>query len=82
MPQYTVVLLDAVNSPPAAEHRIVVAGVAASLPAFLAQSVGEGVALDPAALGPVLEVPLLPSQAAADLLAKLTPYGDRFPSWR
>ena len=77
-PRYTVVLLDAVNSPPAAEHRIVVAGVAASLPAFLAQSVGEGVALDPAALGPVLEVPLVPSQAAADLLAKLR-RGAAFP---
>ncbi len=74
-PQYTVALLDAVAGAAPDDHRIVVAGVAASHAEFAMQSASEGLALDSAALGPELEVPLLPSQAAADLLAALRTTG-------
>ncbi|HEV2772369.1 MAG TPA: hypothetical protein VGV57_06015 [Thermoleophilaceae bacterium] len=79
-PQYTVALLDATARPPAADHRIEVAGVAESAAEFDAQSQRRGMALDPTALGPIREVPLLRDQRAADLLAKLRgggpfPYG-------
>jgi hypothetical protein len=77
-PQYTVALLIALAAPPAQDHRIEVAGVAASLRAFAEQSASAGIVLDQAALGPELEVPLLPSQGAADLLAKVR-LGDPFP---
>ncbi|MCZ7590133.1 MAG: hypothetical protein M5U27_15010 [Gaiella sp.] len=77
-PQYTVALLVAAAATTPDGHRIAVAGVADSLAAFLAQSAGDGLALDPAALGPEREVPLLPSQAAADLLATLRG-GEPFP---
>ncbi len=70
-PQYTVALLVATAATAPDDHRFEVAGVASSLASFMAQSASDGIALDPAALGPELEVPLLPSQAAADLLAKL-----------
>lgn len=77
-PRYTVALLVAAAAKAPKDHRFEVAGVASSLPSFTAQSTSNGVALDPAALGPELEVPLLPSQAAADLLAKLRG-GSPFP---
>jgi hypothetical protein len=77
-PRYTVVLLVANASRPTPAHRIDVAGVASSLSRFLAQSSSRGISLDPDALGPELEVPLLPSQTAADLLAQLR-RGEPFP---
>jgi hypothetical protein len=70
-PRYTSALLIAEASAPASDHAPEVAGVAESAARFQVQSEGEGIRLAPAALGPLLEVPLLPSQAAADLLAKL-----------
>jgi hypothetical protein len=78
-PQYTITLFVARAGSPSDDHRIEVAGVAASLTEFLAQSMAAGIALDPAALGPLLEVPLLPSQKEADLLAKMRTF-DRFPT--
>jgi hypothetical protein len=77
-PRYTVALLIASAETPPAEHRFAVAGVASSRADFAAQTVSDGIALGPTALGPELEVPLLPSQAAADLLAKLRA-GSPFP---
>lgn len=77
-PQYTVALLVATAAPPSTDHRISIAGVAASLAAFQVQTAGGGLLLDPAAFGPELEVPLLPSQGAADLLARLRS-GEPFP---
>ena len=84
-PRYTVGLLIATARQPAEAHRIEVAGVAESAAEFDAQSQRSGIALDPSALGPILEVPLLRDQRAADLLAKLRdgepfPYGTR--RWR
>jgi len=55
-----------------------VAGVAESAAEFDAQSHRTGIALEPSALGPILEVPLLRDQHAADLLAKLRE-GEPFP---
>ncbi len=78
-PRYTSALLIAEASAPPADHTPEVAGVADSTERFRAQSEGEGIRLSPEALGPLLEVPLLPSQAAADLLAKLREGGTLFP---
>lgn len=77
-PQYTVALAIAAAEPPPEGHRLEVAGVADSAARFAEQSAANGVALAPEALGPLLEVPLLPSQAAADLLARLR-LGKPFP---
>ncbi len=77
-PQYTVALVVAEAQAPAPDHAPEVAGVAESAERFRAQSEGEGIRLAPEALGPLLEVPLLLSQAAADLLAKLRT-GPPFP---
>jgi hypothetical protein len=79
-PQYTVALAIARAQQPPADQKLEVAGVADSLENFAVQSVALGLKLAPEALGPLLEVPLLPSQSAADLLAKLRrgkpfPYG-------
>ena len=70
-PQYTVALAVASAEPPPKGHRLEVAGVADSAARFAEQSTAAGLALAPDALGPLLEVPLLASQQAADLLAKL-----------
>jgi hypothetical protein len=78
-PQYTVALLVAHAIAPRESSHFEVAGVASSLAAFVAQSASAGIALNPSALGAELEVPLLPTQAAADLLARLR-HGDRFPA--
>jgi hypothetical protein len=77
-PRYTVALVAADAEPPPADHAIAVAGVADSVEAFARQSEGPGLALPPEALGPAREVPLLPSQDAADLLARLRE-GGPFP---
>ena len=78
-PQYTVALVVATAaSPPAGppargrRRRRLRCGVRRAV------SCGMGLALASTALGPLLEVPLLPSQAAADLLAKLRS-GGPFP---
>ena len=83
-PQYSVALLDARNEAPSKEHRIEVAGVADSAEAWEKQSAAAGIRVPDSALGPDLQIPLLASQAEADLLAKLrrgTPFplgGDRW----
>lgn len=79
-PQYTVALLSAERRRPSPTDVLSVAGVARSASEFLAQSSRPGLRLRRGALGPDLEIPLLPSQAAADLLGKLRsgrpfPYG-------
>ena len=74
-PQYTVALLTATASRPAAGHELEVAGVARSAADFVRQSSAPGLRLAAEALGPGREVPLLPSQAAADLLARLRATG-------
>ena len=85
-PQYTVALLIGIAERPGSDYRFEVAGVADSSAAFAEQSASEGVLFTSQALGPLLEVPLLPSQAASDLLDKLRRAGTRFPSgsgrWR
>ncbi len=77
-PRYTVALLIADRRRPEPDEPIEVAGVAASARAFVAQVESPGLRLPTAALGPTLEVPLLPTQAHADLLAKFGS-GGRFP---
>lgn len=84
-PQYTVALLSATRRAPSDEDKLEVAGVARSAEEFIYQSETDGLRIARASLGPDLEVPLLPSQAAADLLAKLRSgqpfaYGGR--QWR
>ena len=79
-PRYTSVLLSAQHRTPADDDTVEVAGVAASAEEFARQSAAKGLRIGRATLGPNLEVPLLPSQAAADLLTKLRsgrpfPYG-------
>jgi Eco57I restriction-modification methylase len=70
-PQWTVALLVAQVRPPVENERPEVAGVATSAEAFVSQSESPGLRIARSSLGPELEVPMLPSQAAADLLAKL-----------
>lgn len=70
-PRYTSALLVAGAQPPPDGHQLNVAGVAGSARAFAEQSGADGLALAAEALGPLFEVPLLPTQEAADLLATL-----------
>jgi hypothetical protein len=70
-PRYTVALFVADRASAEPGHAFEVAGVADSAAAFDRQSGRAGLRISRDALGPVLEVPLLPNQAAADLLAKL-----------
>jgi len=78
-PQYSVALLRARCNPEATEDQAFeVAGVADSAPAFAQQAARPGLTMRREALGRLHEVPLLPSQAAADLLAKLR-RGPAFP---
>ncbi len=77
-PQFTVALLAAERRPAASDDVVEVAGVARSSADFMAQSVGSGLLLRRAALGPELEIPLLRDQAEADLLGKLRS-GSPFP---
>jgi len=76
----TVALLAAVRRAPIPDEPIVAAGVASSAREFAVQITGPGIRIARTALGPNREIPLLPSQAHADLLAKLRegipfPYG-------
>jgi hypothetical protein len=73
-PQYTLALLSAQVG--VRGKCVAVAGVAASQRAFEIQAKSAGIMLTREALGPNLEVPLCPSQAAGDLLSKLS--GTRF----
>lgn len=69
--RYTVALLVSAAAQPKGEYSFRVAGVADSLTSFNLQSASDGLSLALPALGPDLEVPLLPTQAEADLLGKL-----------
>lgn len=78
--QYTVALLAAERRAPEPDDVLEVAGVAHSALEFVAQSAAPGLRLSRPALGLNFEIPLLSSQAEADLLAKLRqgmpfPYG-------
>jgi hypothetical protein len=70
-PRYTSALLSAQRREPSEDETFEVAGVAASASEFARQSDSPGLRIARASLGPDLEVPLLPSQDAADLLTKL-----------
>lgn len=70
-PQYTVALLSAERRPSGGAESFVAAGVAASATEFRDQIASTGISIARPALGPDGEVPLLPSQAHAELLAKI-----------
>ena len=74
-PRYTVALLVADLHVPNEDESFDAAGVAASAEEFADQAGSPGLRLNRKALGPGWEVPLLPSQAEADLLAKLRDAG-------
>lgn len=78
-PQYTVALLAAERRAPKPDQPLLVAGVASSLAEFTAQVDAPGLRVAQSALGPEGEVPLLPSQAHADLLAGMRSSGVPFP---
>jgi hypothetical protein len=77
-PRYTVALLAAERREPESGDAVEVAGVAASAPAFRRQSEAAGLRTPREAFGPAFEVPLLPSERGAALLAKLQA-GPAFP---
>lgn len=77
-PRYTVATVAARARAPQDDGVVEVAGVASSAKAFDAQAASSGLRLPLNALGPGRELPLLPSQAAADLLPRLQA-GTRFP---
>ncbi|HUR18962.1 MAG TPA: hypothetical protein VMZ51_08520 [Acidimicrobiales bacterium] len=77
-PRYTVALVAAERATPAGDHRTAVAGTASSLTAWETQAASPGLALAQGAFGPGRTVPLLRSQAEAELLAKLR-RGTPFP---
>jgi len=70
-PQYSVALLTAERVALEVDASFTVAGVADSVEAFARQVRSPGIELRRSALGRLLEVPLLPSQAVADLLARM-----------
>ena len=85
-PRYTVALLCAERARPPVDHYVRVAGTATSLAEWERQSASPGLVLPREAFGRSWTVPLLRSQAEADLLAKLRrgspfPYGAR-GRWR
>lgn len=75
-PRYTVALAIAERAEP--DPAIRTAGVAESLVEFEQQSASDGQLLELAALGSGLEVPLVQSQAHADLLGKMRSAGGPF----
>ncbi len=77
-PRYTVALLAAERRAPSPDEVVEVAGVAASAASFRRQSEAPGLRTQRSAFGPAFEVPLLPSEAASPLLAKLQG-GPAFP---
>lgn len=70
-PRYTSSLLSARRQAPSPEETFEVAGPATSVVEFVRQTQRPGLSLRRESLGPELEIPLLPNQAAADLLSKL-----------
>lgn len=70
-PRYTVALLVAAAGTPGTDHLVEVAGVAESAKEFEVQSRPLGILLSRAAMGTNDEVPLLPSQAAEPILARM-----------
>jgi len=77
-PQYTVALVIASAREPVHDQSIKVAGVAESATEFAEQTASAGVQIEPSALGPLLEVPLMRDQKSAALLARLRT-GQPFP---
>ena len=77
-PQYSIALVVAEDAPPKPEHRMSVAGTAASLADWREQSSRDGIHLAPSAFGPGWQTPLIRSQEEANLLARLRT-GTRFP---
>jgi len=77
-PRYTVALVAAERARPADDHLVQVAGPASSLADWDRQVAAPGFALHREAFGPGWTVPLLDSQAKADLLGKLR-VGTAFP---
>jgi hypothetical protein len=69
--QYTVALLVASASQPAADHLAEVAGVAESASTFAAQSSTAGIPTPRTAMGSGAEVPLVPSIEAANVLTTM-----------
>ncbi|HUP68994.1 MAG TPA: hypothetical protein VM142_04170 [Acidimicrobiales bacterium] len=80
-PRYTVALVAAERAIPAGDHRTAVAGTASSLTAWETQAAAPGLALAQGAFGPGRTVPLLRSQAEAELLAKLVTTTHTSPAW-
>jgi hypothetical protein len=78
-PRYTVALVVAQATSAAEDHSFEVAGVASSADQFERQTASAGISMRRAALGERLEVPLLPSQAAADVLARMRSGATPFP---
>jgi hypothetical protein len=78
-PRYTVALLITRASEVPEDHSFQVAGVADSADAFAQQTSQGGITLRREGLGERLEVPLLASQAAADVLARIRSHGTPFP---
>lgn len=77
-PQYSVALVVAERSEPAAHHRVEVAGVATSKEEWNHQSSTGGVRIASWAFGPHWMTPLVGTQAEVDLLAKVRK-GNPFP---
>jgi hypothetical protein len=77
-PRYTVALVGADRTRPGRDHRVRVAGPAASPAQWERQAVEPGIGLAREAFGPGWTVPLLAGQAEAELLAKLR-RGAAFP---
>jgi hypothetical protein len=84
-PRYTIALLVAAAAAPDENHEVEVAGVAGSGSVFARQSEAAGIRLPPSAMGAGNVVPLLPSQPAAAVLAKMRTH-ELFPKgaqrWR
>lgn len=77
-PRYSIALLVAENRTPRIEHRLQIAGTAASKHEWSRQAQEDGVRPEQSALGRGLETPLLRSQAEADLLVRIRT-GSLFP---
>ena len=77
-PRYSIALVVADNTRPAATHRFEIAATASSRQQWLRQSERNGVRSSLSILGPRLETPPLCSLAEADLLVRIRT-GDRFP---
>ena len=77
-PRYSVALLIAERREPSDNHRIEIAGVAASRAEWKAQSSSAGIRVPLPSFGPGQMTPLISYQAEADLLAKVR-IGNPFP---